>query len=247
MAAALSADWPLTDWVGALMTTRAGGASAAPFGSNNLGIYVGDVQASHNRDGLQALLALPGEPLWLRQVHGTDCLYGPETVQEAECDAVWTDKPHQVLAVQTADCLPVLFAGREGRAVAAAHAGWRGLRAGVLENTLASLPVPASEVMCWLGVSIGACCFEVGAEVRTAFVAEDPAAAAAFRAGQDGKWMADLYALARLRLQRAGVAGVWGGGACTSCDAEQFFSYRRDAGQTGRMATLVWIKGERNP
>ncbi len=236
----LRADWPVTNRVGAMMTSRLGGRSESPFDSNNLRIYVGDEAAEKNRRALRTSLNLPGEPLWLQQVHGTECV-SADTAGETQADAAWTDQPGRVIAIQTADCLPVLFADRDGRAVAAAHAGWRGLCDGVLESTLASLPVPANDVHCWLGVSIGACCFEVGAEVRAAFVARHRDHADAFQPGDGDKWMADLYQLARLSLQRAGVAGVWGGVGCTACEVDRYFSYRRDKGATGRMASLIWL------
>lgn len=233
-------DWPLQDKVGALMTTRVGGLSASPYDSNNLGIYVGDKRAADNRLQLKVKHQLPSEPLWLKQVHGVQCLHAKELSNESEADAVWTDAPEQVLAIQTADCLPVVFASEDGKVVAAAHAGWRGLAHGVLENTLSALPVAANKVHCCLGVAIGPCCFEVGAEVRAAFVDQNKQNAEAFTQCANGKWLADLYLLARYKLQRAGVAAVYGGGACSACDHQRFFSYRRDGGTTGRMATLVW-------
>lgn len=236
----LRPEWPPVEHVGAAMTLRAGGLSPAPFDSNNLGLYVGDARAADNRRQLAAALALPAEPLWLRQVHGTACPPAQALAPEAEADATWSERPGQVLAVQTADCLPVLFAAAGGRAVAAAHAGWRGLLDGVLENTLAAMPVAAADVHCWLGAAIGPCCFEVGDEVRAAFAARGDDVAVAFVETGRGKWLADLYALARGRLHAAGVRSIHGGGLCTACDRERFFSYRRDGGQTGRMATLIW-------
>lgn len=224
------------------MTCRQGGLSQPPYDSNNVGIYVGDAQAQKNRLRLVDELQLPQQPLWLKQVHGVECVHAQSLSNEAEADAVWTSTPGQVLAIQTADCLPVLFAERQGKTVAAAHAGWRGLAEGVLENTLAQMSVSPADVSCWLGAAIGPCCFEVGAEVRAAFIDQDPTDAIAFTEGAKGKWLADLYQLARQRLHRAGVTQIFGGGLCASCDSERFFSYRRDKGVSGRMAALIWIR-----
>ncbi|MGB0866137.1 MAG: peptidoglycan editing factor PgeF [Granulosicoccaceae bacterium] len=226
------------------MTLRTGGQSAAPFQSNNLGVYVGDSQAACNRAQLKYALQLPSEPLWLKQVHGTNCLDAADLENEAQADAIWTDTPGRVLAIQTADCLPVLFADAEATVVAAAHAGWRGLLNGVLENTLEAMPVDSPKVHCWLGAAIGPCCFEVGDEVRQAFVDRDAQDEVAFQALPNKKWLADLYQLSKRRLKMAGVTQVHGGGLCTACDDQQFFSYRRDQGQTGRMASLIWLLGE---
>ena len=225
-----------------MMTSRKGGLSQPPYDSNNVGIYVGDPQAQANRLRLVEELHLPNHPLWLKQVHGLECVYAQGLSNETEADAVWTDIPGQVLAIQTADCLPVLFAERNGQAVAAAHAGWRGLAGGVLENTLAQMPVKPADVSCWLGAAIGPCCFEVGAEVRAAFIDQNPTDAIAFTEGTPGKWFADLYLLAKQRLHRAGVTQIYGDDQCASCDSERFFSYRRDKGVTGRMASLIWIR-----
>ena len=197
-----------------------------------------------NRLRLRRLLGLPGEPMWLRQVHGTRCveLHGDETPGAIEADAAWTREPGVVCAVLTADCLPVLLAEREGRAVATAHAGWRGLAGGVLEAIVAAMPVPASRLEAWLGPAIGPHAFEVGPEVRAAFVDDDPGADAAFRPGTGDRWHADLYRLARRRLRALGVARVSGGGHCTVAEADRFFSHRRDGAGAGRMATLAWIE-----
>lgn len=237
---AIYPNWPLQGGVGALMTCRTGGASQPPYRSNNLGLYVGDAHTELNRRQLLHRYRLPSEPLWLKQVHAVGCSDARGLAAESEVDAVWTSQPGQVLAIQTADCLPVLFADRQGQVVAAAHAGWRGLLGGVLEHTLAAMPVQAAEVYCWLGAAIGPCCFEVGEEVRAAFVDAHSCDKRGFTAAAGGRWMADLYLLARRRLEGAGVVGVYGGGLCTACDSQRFFSYRRDQGVTGRMATLVW-------
>lgn len=238
-------DWPAPPQVRALFTTRLGGVSVAPYDSFNLGSHVGDDprHVDENRRRLRELL--PAEPLWLEQVHGTAVARGPAAGGVPCADAAVSRRPGEVCVVLTADCLPVLFCDAQGSTVAAAHAGWRGLAAGVLENTLAAMQVPPAQVLAWLGPAIGPQRFEVGEEVREVFVAGDPAASAAFAAGAaSGKWLADLYALARLRLRRAGVASIHGGDACTAGESERFFSFRRD-GRTGRQASLVWIERPR--
>lgn len=234
-------DWPAPAGVRALVTTRAGGVSLPPWDSLNLGDHVGDDPAAvaENRRRLRA--HLPAEPLWLRQVHGVRCIDAARAAPGAEADAVRARVPGVVCAVLTADCLPVLICDEAGTAVAAAHAGWRGLAAGVIEATVAALGLPGERLMAWLGPAIGPERFEVGGEVRAAFVAQDAGAAAAFAAQPDGKWLCDLYALARRRLAALGVHRVAGADFCTVNDAGRFFSYRRD-GASGRMATLIWLE-----
>ena len=242
LADCLLPDWPAPRGVRALVTTRAGGLSAAPWAGLNLGTAVGDDPATvaANRRLLAALL--PHEPRWLRQVHGTGVVDAGTVGSPApEADAAFTRTPGVVCVVQMADCLPVLLAARDGSAVAAAHAGWRGLAGGVLENTVAALGVPPHRLVAWLGPAIGPERFEVGEEVRTAFIAGGDTAAGAFRPAGPGKWMADLFALARLRLTGLGVEQVYGGGLCTSSDPARFYSHRRDR-TTGRHAALVWIE-----
>jgi YfiH family protein len=227
--------------VRACTTTRAGGVSEGPWASLNLGDHVDDDPAAvaANRARLAGELALPREPQWLRQVHGTR-VRAPDA--EADCaDACFEDRPGRVCAVLTADCLPVLLCNAAGTRVAAAHAGWRGLVAGVLEQTAARFDDPPAQILAWLGPAIGPQAFEVGDEVRAAFVGADTAAAAHFVAKRPGHWLADLYGLARLRLARAGITQVSGGGFCTYREPERFYSYRRD-GITGRMASLIWIQ-----
>lgn len=238
----LRPDWPAPPGVGALVTTRHGGVSEGPFAGFNLGDHVGDAPAAvaENRRRLQAMV--PAEPGWLRQVHGIDVVRLPAGAAALEADAAWTDQSGQACAVLTADCLPVLFCDRAGSRVAAAHAGWRGLVGGVLEATVAALQVPGPELLAWLGPAIGPGRFEVGEEVREAFLKADAQAEPAFRPSPAGRWLADLYALARRRLAMAGVEAVYGGGLCTYEDA-RFYSYRRD-GRTGRFASLVWLRAE---
>jgi purine-nucleoside/S-methyl-5'-thioadenosine phosphorylase / adenosine deaminase len=224
------------------MTTRSGGASQGPWASFNLGDHVGD-EPSHvsaNRACLRG--QLPAEPIWLRQVHSARVVeLGREP--DPEADAVFTRESGQVCAVLTADCLPVLFCDRAGSVVAAAHAGWRGLAGGVLESTVAAMQAAPEDILAWMGAAIGPQAFEVGDDVRVAFIDQHPEAAAAFLphpAGLPGKWLADIYRLARIRLWRTGVEAVHGGGHCTFNESDRFYSYRRD-GVTGRMAALVWL------
>jgi polyphenol oxidase len=240
MADFLIPDWPVPDNVRALQTLRTGGGSPAPWNSFNLGDHVGDEAArvAANRALLRALL--PAEPCWLRQVHGISVVDAASASVGVEADAACSRVAGAVCVVMTADCLPVLFCNRQGTVVAAVHAGWRGLLAGVLENTLATMQCPAGDVLAWLGPAIGPENFEVGDEVRSAFVKVDAGAEVAFQSQGQGKWLADLYALARRRLSAAGVVGVYGGGLCTVADGERFFSYRRD-GVTGRQGSLIWL------
>jgi len=237
----ISPDWPAPANVRAAVTTRSGGVSVGPYASLNLGDHVGDepVAVAENRARLVHALALPAEPGWLKQVHGT-CVLDAALADGREADAGFATGPGVVCAVLTADCLPVLFCDRHGTHVAAAHAGWRGLAAGMLERTVEALGVPPGDVLAWLGPAIGPEAFEVGEEVRAEFLRHDARAAEAFRPSPEGRWLADLYALARLRLQRQGVTAIHGGGLCTFRDAARFYSYRRD-GVTGRMASLVWL------
>ncbi len=195
---------------------------------------------ARNRERLRTMLELPGEPRWLRQVHGTGV--AALTVAPAralEADGAVTAIPGVVLAVLTADCLPVLACGGDGRHIGVFHVGWRGLLAGILERGVAAMPVAPEDILIYLGPAIGPEHFEVGPEVRAAFLAEDAGVAAAFRPGHGDRWLANIYALARRRLQRAGVQAIFGGNLCTVADPAHYFSYRRD-GATGRMASLIW-------
>ena len=240
----LAHDWIVPDWpaparVKACVTTRAGGVSVAPFDSLNLGTHVGDDPVAVKKNRQRLLSQLGCKPAWLQQVHGIDVLEAaPETL--AEADASWTATPGIACTVMTADCLPALFCDRNGTRVAAAHAGWRGLAAGVLEATLDALAVAPEDTLVWLGPAIGPQAFEVGAEVREAFVSQHAQAAQAFGASLNpGRYMADIYELARIRLAARGVAAVYGGGFCTYSDP-RFYSYRR-AARTGRFASLIWL------
>lgn len=233
-------DWPAPAAVHALVTTRLGGVSLPPYDSLNLGDHVGDDPdaVARNRERLRAFL--PAEPMWLKQVHGTAVADADALSAALEADASVAFRPGTVCAVLTADCLPVLFCDRQGTRIGVAHAGWRGLAAGVLETSVAAMRCQPADIMAWLGPAIGPQAFEVGEEVRETFVHDLPASVAAFVPGQPGKWLADIYALARLRLARAGVQAVYGGGLCTYKDGGRFYSYRRDK-VTGRMAALIWL------
>lgn len=245
----LTPDWPAPPGVRAFQTTRHGGVSQAPFHSLNLGAHVDDDPQAVAANRARVAALLPGEPLWLAQVHGATVAEAGRDAPGTEADGVVARTRGAVAVIMTADCLPVLFCDTAGTVVAAAHAGWRGLAAGVLENTLRAMAVPPEAVLAWLGPAIGPRAFEVGAEVRSAFVAWDDRAAAAFIPSpgegglpRAGKWRADLYALARLRLEAAGVARgrVHGGDWCTHAHADRFFSYRREP-RTGRMGSFIWL------
>jgi purine-nucleoside/S-methyl-5'-thioadenosine phosphorylase / adenosine deaminase len=242
-------DWPAPKNVHALQTTRHGGVSAAPYDSLNLGDHVGDAPhaVARNRQLLAPLL--PSEPVWLKQVHGTVVVNADAAGCLPQADACIATHPGAVCVVMTADCLPVLLCDDRGSVVGAAHAGWRGLCDGVIEHTVSAMHVPPQTLMAWFGPAIGPPAFEVGEEVHATFMARQPQAAAAFSpspasgrgaAGEGVKYLADIYLLARQRLEALGIARIHGGGLCTCTDSERFFSYRRD-GATGRMGTFIWL------
>jgi polyphenol oxidase len=259
----ITPDWPAAPGVRSAFTERAGGVSAAPYDSLNLGAGIGDSPeaVAENRGRVRETLGLPAEPAWLQQVHGAGVvdlgptIVGPSAKSEGAAaggaaalggtppigDASVARGTGRVCAIRVADCMPVLFAARDGSAVAAAHAGWRGLAGGVLEATVRGLGLPAAQLIAWMGPAIGPAHFEVGGEVRTAFTVTDPGAATAFVPNSRGRWQCDLYALARRRLEGIGISGIYGGGWCTFAEPERFFSYRR-SGQCGRMAALIWIE-----
>jgi len=247
--------WILPQWPEApanlrvLTTRRTAGISQGPYADFNLAQHVGDDAraVAANRAWLRRAAGLPSEPLWLEQVHGADVVEhtGVAPPEPPRADAAVAFAPHRVCVVMTADCLPVVLADRGGTCVAVAHAGWRGLAGGVLEATIAALRVPADQLTAWLGPAISAAAFEVGVEVRDAFVGRHVAHAAAFERNSVGRYQADLYLLARQVLALAGVAGVRGGGRCTSAESHEFYSFRRDGGRTGRMATLAWLERDR--
>jgi len=234
-------DWPAPGNVRAVMTTRQGGVSQAPYDSFNLGSHVGDEPAhvTRNRELLREIAELPDDPHWLQQIHGCRVVRCGSGTQPVAADAATADVPGRVCAVLTADCLPLLICNRSGTRVAAVHAGWRGLAAGVIESTLARFG-RRDELLVWLGPAIGPAAFEVGNEVRQVFLSLDPLAEPGFKPSRPGHWLADLYFLARRRLALPQVAYIGGGDHCTLSESSRFFSYRRD-GVTGRMAALVWL------
>lgn len=239
----LWASWPAPPQVKAFTTTRGGGVSAGPFASLNLASHVGDDPAvvEGNRTLLRAGAQLPAGPVWLDQVHGIEVIDAAGATPGVPADGSYARAPGVVCAVLTADCLPVFLCDRDGTRVAVLHAGWRGLVAGIIERGVVALALPPARLLAWLGPAIGPRAFEVGPEVRAAFMAQDGAAQAAFVPGADGHYWADLYLLARQRLARQGVEAVFGGEHCTYEDRGRFFSYRRD-GRCGRMASLIWIE-----
>ncbi|MGG6461873.1 peptidoglycan editing factor PgeF [Solilutibacter silvestris] len=260
MSAWLDADWPAPPRVRALTTTRHGlGVSQPPFDHLNLGLRNGDAieSALENRRLLERALELPSSPRWLRQVHGLDVVRFDDAAVDAavadserQADASVTSTPGVVLAILTADCLPMVVAARDGSEVAAAHAGWKGLAGGVLEATVASMQAAPGDCVAWLGPAAGPQVYEIGEEVRDAFLAHDRRAdrrvESAFVATRPGHWLVDLYALARQRLADAGVNEVHGGSHCTISESQTFFSHRRSTSDgsrnSGRMATLAWIE-----
>ena len=236
----IAPEWPAARRVRALITTRAGGVSSNEFASLNLSARVGDdpQRVARNRAILGA--CLPAEPAWVKQVHGTVVIEAAKATPETEADGLVTRAAGAVCAVLTADCLPVLLADRTGKTVGIAHAGWRGLAAGIIENVVRAMDVPASNLIAYVGPGIGPQRYEVGEDVRQAFVGKEPDAAAAFVSRQNGRYLADLHKLARQRLSAAGVDEVHSASVCTVSDG-RFFSFRRD-GVTGRMASLVWLE-----
>lgn len=234
-------DWPAPINVKSLQTTRAGGISSPPYDSLNLGDHVGDSPLAVERNRILLNRLLPSEPVWLEQVHGIRVANADMASCLPQADACIARHRAAVCVVMTADCLPVLLCDTQGSVVGAAHAGWKGLAAGVIEATVQAMDVAPENIMVWLGPAISQNEFEVGDEVRAAFVAIQPQAASAFIPGRNGKWFADLCALARLRLNALGITAIHGGGYCTYRERERFFSYRRD-GATGRMGTFIWLE-----
>lgn len=240
----VAVEWPAPPTVRAFSTRRTGGASPPPFASLNLSTATGDDPARVTRNValLQRVAGLPHAPRWPRQVHGSRVAEADSPgLEEMEADAVVTAKHDVVCTVRSADCLTVLFCDRDASCVGASHAGWRGLAHGVLEATVEALPAFPDRLMAWLGPAIGPAVYEVGDEVRDAFVIRDGGATACFRPSPAGRWLADLPALARRRLADAGVTSIHGCGLCTHDNGDQFFSHRRDGPVTGRQASGVWI------
>lgn len=238
----ITPDWPAPPNVMALQTTRQGGLSAAPYDSMNLGEHVGDEPLTVARNRVLLNHLLPCEPVWLEQAHGILVANADDASCLPQADACIARHRESVCVVMTADCLPVLLCDAQGSVVGAAHAGWKGMVAGVIESTVQAMNVPPQNLMVWLGPAISQDAFEVGEEVRAAFVAAQPQAASAFKTGQSGgKWLADIYALARIRLNALGITQIYGGNYCTYRESEKFYSYRRD-GTTGRMGTFIWLE-----
>ncbi len=237
----IPANWPAPDCVVAGTTLRHGGVSGGSFSSLNLGEFSGDEAhaVQENRSRFRAICDLPSAPRWLRQVHGTNVAIEPRAGETPEADAAITRRAGVVCVVLTADCLPVILASADGAELAVAHAGWRGLAGGVLEATVRQMSADPAELIAWLGPAISQPAFEVGPEVRQEFLAHDAAAARCFMANSRGRFQADLYALARMRLESLDIAQVSGGGYCTFGEPQRFFSYRRD-GACGRMASFVF-------
>jgi YfiH family protein len=236
-------DWPAPAHVHAACSLRAGGFSQGAYAGFNLGAHVGDDahNVSENRRLLMEALSLPRQPLWLNQVHGADVVRCDGLSVSPQGDAAYSDEGGQVCAVLTADCLPVLFCNRAGTRIAAAHAGWRGLAAGVLEAAVYALQCPAEDVLAWMGPAIGPDAFEVGDEVRQIFLQKDASCRTCFLPSPADRWLADIYGLARLALKNCGVAAVYGGNFCTYQVSARFFSFRR-VRDTGRMASLIWLE-----
>jgi polyphenol oxidase len=237
----IEVNWPAPPGVRALSTFRTGGASAAPYASLNLGDHVGDdpEAVAVNRRELAKAAGLPAEPMWLAQAHGVNVADIDTPGPWGPADAAVTQESRRVCAILTADCLPIVLAAQSGERVAAAHAGWRGLSAGVIEATVQAMGISPQRLQVWLGPAIGPERFEVGAEVREELLRADREAGDAFQRNTRGRFMADLYMLARLRLERLGIARIYGGGECTYGQPDRYFSHRRD-GVTGRQATLIW-------
>ncbi|WP_353571307.1 peptidoglycan editing factor PgeF [Candidatus Albibeggiatoa sp. nov. BB20] len=241
----ITPNWLAPHSVKAFVSTRLGGFSQPPFDGFNLAEHVGDDAevVAKNRALLAKQLHLPQEPHWLQQVHGIEAVAAEQVGQGYCADAIYTQQMNKVCVVMTADCLSVFFCNQQGTKVAVAHAGWRGLANGVLESTLQQLDENPDNILIWLGPAISQVGFEVGDEVRQTFCEQLPQAEQAFKPSRPQHWYADLYLLAKQRLQVQGIQQIFGGDLCTYSDSERFFSYRRD-GQTGRMASLIWLQDQ---
>jgi len=239
----LHPNWPAPKSVRAVTTVRHGGQSQGKYASFNLGAHVGDDPAhvAENRARLRTEAALPADPVWLTQVHGTDVADVATVTSDVRADGVYANLTGRVCAILTADCLPIFLCDRQGTEVALLHGGWRGLASGIVEAGLRVFRSSADELIAWFGPAIGARAYEVGDDVRDVFVQHDAQAASAFTASKPGKWQMDIYGLARQRLVAQGVRAIYGGEYCTAARADLFFSYRRD-GITGRMASLIWLE-----
>ena len=232
-------DWPAPANIHAATTLRTGGVSLGTFSSLNPATHVSDdnERVRQNRQIIRAMLDLPAEPVWLEQIHSNRAVKAVKTVLLEQADASYSNESGVVCAVMTADCLPLLVCSTDGAQIAAIHAGWRGLLAGVITNTVVAMQ--QQDLLVWLGPAIGPGCFEVGPEVREAFLEKSVTFNDAFKRQSNGKWLADIYQLARIELAALGIVNVYGGTHCTFTEQERFYSYRRES-QTGRMATLIW-------
>ncbi len=242
----VDADWPAPPHVRALTTTRAGGVSESPYASLNLATHVGDdpARVGVNRARLLAALHLPSGPIWLDQHHGTNVIDAHRD-SDRHADGSRTTEPRIVCAILTADCLPIVLTDRAGTEIAALHAGWRGLAAGIIAAGIGRMRTSPADLLAWLGPAVSAAHYEVGAEVYETFIGHAPALVSAFAPTRPGHYRCDLYMIARALLGAAGVTAVYGGEYCTHRDVERFFSYRRDGGngrETGRIATLAWME-----
>ena len=238
-------NWPAPPWVKAYTTLRSGGVSTAPYHDFNLAMDIGDPpkHVEQNRLILQEKLQLPAEPIWIKQIHSDTVITASVENKYKQADASFSKEQDQVCTVLTADCLPILLCNRQGTFVAAIHAGWRGLNKGIIEKTVVAIQSEPDEILAWLGPAISQKHFEVGEEVRSSFIQQDPTAESAFIPSESGRWLGDLYALARLQLKKLGITAIYGGEYCTFIDKDKFYSYRRDAQKTGRMASLIWRCG----
>ncbi|AKS40790.1 peptidoglycan editing factor PgeF [Wenzhouxiangella marina] len=234
-------EWAAPSGVSALATTRSGGVSRGPWASFNLGLHCGDDPDAVAENRRRLGEGLPESPRWLQQVHGSGLIHLDDWRAGIEADAAWTDRPGQVCAILTADCLPILLCDREARLVAAVHAGWRGLAAGILDRVVEQLPVPGEALLAWIGPGISAAAYEVDDRLRQTFIELDASLAAAFQSSRQGHWLADLKAIATHQLHQAGVLEISDAKLCTASDSERFFSHRRDQGRSGRQASLIWL------
>ena len=240
----LQPQWPAPSKIKSYTSTRLGGFSRAPYDSFNLANHVGDelFNVRQNRQLLKSQLHIPSDPCWLNQVHSTKVIQIEQPLREAvEADASFTRKLSIVCAVLTADCLPLLVCDKKGTTIASIHAGWRGLAGGVIDKTIAALDLPSSQLLVWLGPAISQSCFEVGNEVKEKFDRLDYNTDKAFCQKADGKWLLDIYQIARANLNDLGIENIYGGDQCTFRQGDKFFSYRRD-GITGRMASIIWMQ-----
>jgi polyphenol oxidase len=235
-------EWPAPAYVKAVTTTRKGGVSFPPFDSLNLGLYAGDDpnHVTQNRQFLKKTLALPHDPIWLKQMHGSNVVSTEQSETEPLADAIYSRTPYKICSVLTADCLPVLICSQRHYCVAAIHAGWKGLAAGIIENCIKHMDCPRQNLLAWLGPAIGPDAFFVGDDLVKLFTEQDPKTKTAFQAIKINCWLANIYLLAKYRLNSLGINAVYGGNDCTYIDKARFFSFRRDK-ITGRMASLIWI------